>query len=62
MSEPTLESIEDYDTLKGEKKRVIWAVIIASLIIGVIYVVASSVYDQVEPTSVDKTFKTVPMR
>ena len=62
MSEPTLESIEDYDTLKGEKKRVIWAVIIASLIIGVIYVVASSVYDQVEPTSVDKTLKTVPMR
>jgi len=62
MSEPTLESIEDYDTLKGEKKRVIWAVIIASLIIGVIYVVASSVYDQVEPTSVDKTYKTVPMR
>ena len=62
MSEPTLEDIEDYDTLKGEKKRVIWAVVIASLVIGVIYVVASSYYAGEEPTSVDKSYKKVPMR
>ncbi|MEA1917025.1 MAG: hypothetical protein U9N42_05780 [Campylobacterota bacterium] len=33
-TEPTLESIEDYNTLKGEKKRVVWTVIIVGLIIG----------------------------
>jgi len=57
-----LESIGDYDTLKGEKKKVVWAVIIAGLIIGIIYVVASSVYGQKEVISEDKTFKNVPMR
>lgn len=62
MSEPTLESIEDYDTLKGEKKKVIWAVVVASLIMGVIYTIASSYYEGNEPTSQDKTYKTVPMR
>ena len=44
MSEPTLESIEDYDTLKGEKKSIVWAVIIAGLLIGVAYEVATNVY------------------
>lgn len=62
MSEPTLESIEDYDTLKGEKKKVIWAVVIASLIMGVIYTIASSYYEGDKPISQDKTYKTVPMR
>ena len=62
MGEPTLESIEDYDTLKGEKKRVIWVVVIASLIMGIVYTIASNVYGKEEPTSVDKIYKTVPMR
>jgi len=63
MSEPTLESIGDYNTLKGEKKKVVWAVVIAGLIIGVIYTVAVSVYDNSEDSvAVDKTFKKVPMR
>ncbi len=62
MSEPTLEDIEDYDTLKGEKKRVVWAVIVAGLIMGVIYVIASGIYNQDEVISVDKTFEKVPMR
>ena len=44
MSEPTLESIGDYDTLKGEKKKIVWAVIIAGLLIGVAYEIATSVY------------------
>ena len=47
MSEPTLESIEDYDTLKGEKKRVVWAVIIAGLIVGGIYAGAKIYYGAV---------------
>ena len=45
MSEPRLEDIGDYDTLKGEKKKIVWAVIFAGLLMGVIYVIAYSVYD-----------------
>lgn len=47
MSEPTLNSIEDYNHLKGEKKRIVWAVIIAGLIIGGIYAGAKSMYGTV---------------
>ena len=45
MSEPRLEDIGDYNTLKGEKKKVVWAVILAGLLMGVIYSIANSVYD-----------------
>ncbi len=48
MSEPTLNGIEDYNTLKGEKKRIVWTVILAGLLMGVIYLVAYSVYDNKE--------------
>ncbi len=48
MSEPTLQEIEDYNTLKGEKRRVVWAVIIAGLVIGSIYVGAKTVFSDVE--------------
>lgn len=45
MSEPELRDIEDYDTLKGEKKRVVWIVIAVGLLIGVAFLVASKVYN-----------------
>ena len=45
MSEPKLEDIEDYDKLKGQKKKVVWIVIIVGLIIGAMYVVAYNIYD-----------------
>jgi len=48
MYEPTLESIEDYNTLSGEKRKVVWAVIIAGLIIGGVYAVAKSYYGTVD--------------
>lgn len=48
MYEPTLESIEDYNTLSGEKRKVVWAVIIAGLIIGAIYAGAKSYYGTVD--------------
>jgi len=48
MSEPSLETIEDYNELKGEKKRVVWAVIISGLIVGGIYVGAKSIYSSVD--------------
>ncbi len=48
MSEPTLESIGDYKELKGEKKRVVWAVIISGLIVGGIYAGAKAMYSDVD--------------
>lgn len=48
MREPTLDQIEDYNTLKGEKKRIVWAVIAAGLIIGVIFATAKWVYGNVD--------------
>jgi hypothetical protein len=63
MSEPTLEDISDYDTLKGEKRRVVWAVIIAGLIIGLIYTIASSVYDnKSDKIDMNDTIKIVPIK
>lgn len=63
MSEPRLENIEDYNTLKGEKKRVVLTVILAGLIIGVIYAIAFNVYDNKEDTiEVQETVKRIPLR
>ncbi|MDP2851727.1 MAG: hypothetical protein Q8O20_11720 [Sulfuricurvum sp.] len=47
-NEPTLSSIEDYNTLEGSKKKVVWAVIISGLLIGSIFLVAKMVYGDVE--------------
>ncbi len=44
MNEPTLQAIGDYNGLKGEKKRVVRAVIIAGLIIGSLYVIVANSY------------------
>jgi hypothetical protein len=62
-NEPTLSSIEDYDTLKGSKKRVVWAVIISGLIIGAIFVTAKIVYGGVEDSiPVQDTIAKVPVK
>jgi len=45
MSEPELRDISDYDTLKGEKKTIVWTVIVVGLLIGVVFLIASKVYD-----------------
>lgn len=45
MQEPRLEDISDYNTLKGEKKRIVWAVIIAGLLIGTVYMIAYKIYN-----------------
>ena len=63
MGEPTLQDIEDYDTLKGEKKKVVWTVIIAGLLLGVIYVVAYNYFDNAEENiKVEERVKSVPLR
>jgi hypothetical protein len=47
MHEPTLEQIDDYHTLNGEKRRVVWAVVISCLLIGGIYASAKAIYGTV---------------
>lgn len=61
MSEPTLRDIEDYDTLKGEKKKIVWIVIAVGLLIGVAFYVASKVYDASdESIQVEDSISIVP--
>jgi hypothetical protein len=63
MSEPTLESIEDYDTLKGEKKKIVWAVILTGLLMGVVYSYAYNANDTVDDKiETQQTIKTIPVR
>lgn len=62
-NEPTLESIEDYDTLKGSKKRTVWTVIIIGLLIGVIFVAAKSYYGGVNDSiPVQEAIGKVPVK
>jgi|GEM_PF-468601 hypothetical protein len=60
MSEPRLQDIGDYNTLKGEKKRIVWAVIIAGLIIGSIYLVARTYFVPSDIIMTDDTITEVP--
>ena len=62
MSEPKLENIEDYNQLKGEKKKVVWAVILAGLIIGVIYAISYNYYDGDENLAQEKSYQGVPIK
>ena len=63
MSEPRLEDIGDYNTLKGEKKKVVWAVVFAGLLLGVIYSIAYSVYDNKEDNiKVEESIKKIPLK
>lgn len=61
--EPTLENIEDYDTLKGDKKKVVIWVIISGLIVGSLYVLASKVFtDKDDVIPVQEKIKTIPVK
>ncbi len=63
MREPNLEEISDYDTLKGQKKKVVWAVIFTGLIMGIVYSVAYNFYDNKEDAmNVQETIKSVPVK
>lgn len=62
-NEPTLESLDDYDTLKGAKKRVVWSVILIGLLIGIIFVAAKSYYGGVNDSiSVQEAIGKVPVK
>jgi len=61
MSEPRLQDIGDYNTLTGEKRRIVWAVIIAGLIIGSIYVFASAYFAPSDKINTNDPITKVPM-
>ncbi|MFZ2890120.1 hypothetical protein [Sulfuricurvum sp.] len=62
-NEPTLSSIEDYDTLKGSKKKVVWTVIISGLLLGAIFVAAKMYYGSTEDTIVvNESIGKVPVK
>ena len=42
--EPSLEEIGDYNGLKGEKKRIVWAVLAAGIILGSIIGIVNYFY------------------
>jgi len=60
MSEPRLQDMSDYNTLKGEKKRIVWAVIIAGLIIGSIYLAARTYFVPSDAIPTNDTITEVP--
>ena len=62
MSEPRLEDIGDYNTLKGEKRKVVFAVVLAGLLMGVLYSVAYGIYDNDDKIEVQESIKTMPVR
>jgi len=63
MSEPRLEDIEDYNTLKGEKKKIVFAVILAGLLMGLLYVLVYEVFDNKEENlPVAQSINKIPMK
>jgi len=62
-NEPTLNSIEDYDTLKGSKKRVVWTVILVGLLLGALFVGAKIYYGEAnDAIPVQDTINKVPVK
>jgi len=60
MSEPRLEDMSDYNTLSGEKRRIVWAVILAGLIIGSIYLAARAYFVPADMIQTDDAVTKVP--
>lgn len=61
-NEPTLSTIEDYDTLKGSKKTGVWTVIIIGLLIGAIFIGAKIYYGAADDAiPVQETIGKVPV-
>ncbi|MEA3228241.1 MAG: hypothetical protein U9P38_04125 [Campylobacterota bacterium] len=63
MNEPRLEDISDYNLLKGEKKRIVYSVIIAGIFIGVLYLIAYNIFDNKEDNlEINESVKIIPLR
>jgi hypothetical protein len=60
--EPTLEDISDYDTLKGDKKKVVWTVIAVGILLGFGYYIAAKTFtDSGDALPVQDPIKVVPL-
>ncbi len=62
MKEPRLEDIGDYDTLKGEKKKVVWIVVLVGIAMGILYSVAYSTFDNDDTLEIKESVKIIPLR
>jgi len=63
MSEPRLEDMSDYDTLSGEKRKVVFAVIVAGIIMSIIYVLVSGYFGNVKDSiKVEDSIKYMPLK
>lgn len=63
MSEPRLEDIEDYDTLKGKKRKVVLFVIFAGIVMSIVYAFAYNMFDNKEETlRVEQSINKIPMK
>jgi len=63
MSEPELEDISDYDTLSGEKRKVVFRVIAGGIIMGIIYVIVSGYFGNVKDSiKVEDSVKYMPLQ
>ena len=61
-NEPRLENIDDYDNLKGEKRKVVISVVFAGLIMGALYAVVYSTDKVDDKIDVEKSSKIIPMK
>lgn len=69
IMEPSNETIGDYDTLKGEKKKIVWIVIITGILIGVGYAIAYNIFNDSgdviktnDPISIVPLSKNIPIK
>lgn len=62
MNEPRLQDIEDYHTLKGDKKKVVWTVIIVGILMAVAYGFVYSYFDDPEAIQIEQSIKTIPLQ
>ncbi len=63
MGEPELEDISDYNELKGNKKRVVWAVIIGGILMSIIYVYVANAYGSVKDSiKAEDSVKYMPLK
>jgi hypothetical protein len=52
--------MDDYKTLSGEKRRIVWAVVFAGLIIGTIYFAAKMYFVPADSIQTEDTIIKVP--
>lgn len=63
MSEPTLETISDYDKLSGQKRKVVWLVILAGLVVGALYVASYTYFGaSSDALPIEKKIGTIPVQ